>query len=1049
MEARHQRAAGPYDKAIARHADTVRERIVKRLGRGDPDVDDVTQDALARGLASASSIEHPGAVRSWLLTVADRTAYDHLRARGRGAKIVPLPTLDELEQRNGSATSQAAIDLEFWQLVTRQIERLPNTLRECARRYFLRGESLAAISKALGESKSTVHRHVQHTQSALANRLSGAGFGAFVPLLDVASGHPATATPLLKPSRRQAWLGLAAAALLTGALLVLLQRTPAVPAVAASHRADLASATVKPHAAPQERDASDAARRRATLAPGERAIFGTIHNPSTGEPVAAAVVHAFDYLHLRTTEAVTNASGEFCIESTRGLTRPFYVYVTPPPGSGLGQKSLDALVPSVQPVDVCLLPTIDIILTVFDEQDPNRYWHDVEVTVVELSRSDLSWPTSEGFFLRQLAPAQGSILQRRHVTGPLYHTRFDGVPRCSLGFILKLADGRIAQANHYPPADESWPPEHHDGVPPLHISICSPSYASTTSWHGLSIHSLRARQLATSDSIERIAEPDLQSALEQVGGGAYAGWKYRSESDSPSSIHADGIVRFHPTRQDSDSSREEANGPATDFGTVRIDLRSLVSPQQCSATDELGIVITGDAGRPTIFAACGGHRTDQPVVLTGIPLATPLALTILSADFENTLYEAFFDVAPSDRLDLDLNKALVDTRVNVRDGKDAVTGANVFIEKDLHRSFVPRRSHVWCAETNEFGSAAFAVHTRAAKQLRIERDHSSGPIHFIERIRAARISAEYTYDLATGFSIRLLDGADWYTTDADTECYVEGTVTGDRKVRFRKRVQDCPDGKFFVPTGVAGTVNARIVLPCDSDDLPTNAATALPRVVAFQTDARPNTPTRNTLVVQAASRAGDVRALCAHRIELVNASGTRLALADLHVQLAVAATDGNGNMIGDGHSWQPVAWYEQDGCAVFHQPNDHPDFELLVLTKNYVPVRILLPRHAGATTRKLTARLLSGNKVSLWAEWTYGADALDSDLYRGVHNGDLLHAVNGQRIHAASDFETITAQAPANAPLNLQLIRQGKLLQVDVPPPWQRFLDRLRLILQE
>ncbi|MBK9129738.1 MAG: RNA polymerase sigma factor [Phycisphaerales bacterium] len=172
-------------REIALHVDAVRARVRQRLRR-DAEVDDLVQQTLARALVSASAIRELGAVRPWLLTIAERVVVDHLRATGKRARCVMLPSLDEHRDPSAPSADCTLEDLEFWEVVGRSFERMPDDLREVGRRHFLVGDSLKAIADALDRSKSTIQSQVERVRDALAARLQQSGARRSSP----ARSHP-------------------------------------------------------------------------------------------------------------------------------------------------------------------------------------------------------------------------------------------------------------------------------------------------------------------------------------------------------------------------------------------------------------------------------------------------------------------------------------------------------------------------------------------------------------------------------------------------------------------------------------------------------------------------------------------------------------------------------------------------------------------------------------------------------------------------------------------------------------------------------------------
>jgi RNA polymerase sigma-70 factor (ECF subfamily) len=79
---------GMYEPAV--------RRVLSRILRDDPDVADALQDTFVRVFRSASQVEDPEALRSWVLRVAESVGLDEFRrrrrVRARTSEQSPYPT---------------------------------------------------------------------------------------------------------------------------------------------------------------------------------------------------------------------------------------------------------------------------------------------------------------------------------------------------------------------------------------------------------------------------------------------------------------------------------------------------------------------------------------------------------------------------------------------------------------------------------------------------------------------------------------------------------------------------------------------------------------------------------------------------------------------------------------------------------------------------------------------------------------------------------------------------------------------------------------------
>src|SRR5579875_3027993 len=110
--------APPFATVLERHGRGLLRFCISQAGpdRGE----DVFQETMISALRAYDTLQDPGAVRSWLFSIAARKAVDSHRAAGRA----PVPVADP-EQASGPAgpapDPAAAVDRALW----RDVARLP------------------------------------------------------------------------------------------------------------------------------------------------------------------------------------------------------------------------------------------------------------------------------------------------------------------------------------------------------------------------------------------------------------------------------------------------------------------------------------------------------------------------------------------------------------------------------------------------------------------------------------------------------------------------------------------------------------------------------------------------------------------------------------------------------------------------------------------------------------------------------------------------------------------------------------------------------------
>jgi RNA polymerase sigma factor (sigma-70 family) len=98
------RTLPPFEHVVDEHGPAVLRFCAAQVG---PDrAEDCFQETMLSALRAYDQVRDPGAIRSWLYSIASRKAIDAHRARARGpepmAEVEPLPCTDEIELSDGS-----------------------------------------------------------------------------------------------------------------------------------------------------------------------------------------------------------------------------------------------------------------------------------------------------------------------------------------------------------------------------------------------------------------------------------------------------------------------------------------------------------------------------------------------------------------------------------------------------------------------------------------------------------------------------------------------------------------------------------------------------------------------------------------------------------------------------------------------------------------------------------------------------------------------------------------------------------------------------------
>jgi DNA-directed RNA polymerase specialized sigma24 family protein len=141
----------PFATVLEEHGRVLLRFCISQAGpdRGE----DVFQETMIAALRAYDTLENPGAVRSWLFSIAARKAIDSHRADGRA----PVPVLDvEPVAGDGVGDPAGRAGTELWQ----DVARLPDKQRQAVGLRFIADLSHREIAAAMGTSEAAARRNV-------------------------------------------------------------------------------------------------------------------------------------------------------------------------------------------------------------------------------------------------------------------------------------------------------------------------------------------------------------------------------------------------------------------------------------------------------------------------------------------------------------------------------------------------------------------------------------------------------------------------------------------------------------------------------------------------------------------------------------------------------------------------------------------------------------------------------------------------------------------------------------------------------------------------
>jgi RNA polymerase sigma-70 factor (ECF subfamily) len=133
------------------------------------DAEDVTQDAFVRAYANLTSLRDPERFRGWVCQIVRRLALNRMRADTRARRREELATNDAATVIDIEAL---AAEREFQTRVQREIDRLPEKLREVLLLCAVEGLESSAVGELLGIPQGTVRSRLHLARKRLLLAIS-------------------------------------------------------------------------------------------------------------------------------------------------------------------------------------------------------------------------------------------------------------------------------------------------------------------------------------------------------------------------------------------------------------------------------------------------------------------------------------------------------------------------------------------------------------------------------------------------------------------------------------------------------------------------------------------------------------------------------------------------------------------------------------------------------------------------------------------------------------------------------------------------------------
>lgn len=157
-----------FEVLVRRHGPLMRAYVSRIVGSLH-EADDVVQETLYTAWRRLPELRDPKTVRAWLMRIASRQAFKHLRRR---ADVDPLPML-EVSTPVGSHPENVAIRNAQLQALASALDNLPEDLRQCWLLREIAELSYDDIATELGIPATTVRGKLARARSSIYAQMEG------------------------------------------------------------------------------------------------------------------------------------------------------------------------------------------------------------------------------------------------------------------------------------------------------------------------------------------------------------------------------------------------------------------------------------------------------------------------------------------------------------------------------------------------------------------------------------------------------------------------------------------------------------------------------------------------------------------------------------------------------------------------------------------------------------------------------------------------------------------------------------------------------------
>ena len=161
-----------YAEVARRWAARVTAICHSKVRRADV-ADDLAQETLLRGYRALTTLSDPAKVGTWLMGIAARAALDWLKAKERSTLLFSGLGADRpVEALLSRDDADDVGDADERRHLMREVERLPEALRQAVMLYYYGDVSYRELGDLLGVSAATINARLTKARALLRERLT-------------------------------------------------------------------------------------------------------------------------------------------------------------------------------------------------------------------------------------------------------------------------------------------------------------------------------------------------------------------------------------------------------------------------------------------------------------------------------------------------------------------------------------------------------------------------------------------------------------------------------------------------------------------------------------------------------------------------------------------------------------------------------------------------------------------------------------------------------------------------------------------------------------